>query len=121
MERVLKPAFIKATQKEISQLLGKSQAQQQRRLISPFIYQEPAPFIPCDEWVEEEEDKIFRHVKDAIILPVSDFYGITADTGLDYFRLDIKQRCYNSNDMRDHMCHYLNYFEKFYDSTPRNK
>ena len=116
MERVLKPAFIKATQEEISQLLGKSQAQQQRRLVNPFIYEEPAPFIPCDEWIEEEADKVFRHVKDAIILPVSEFYGITADTELDYFRLDIKQRCYNSNDMRDHMCHYLNYFEKFYDT-----
>ena len=91
--------------------MGTVRAPLQRGLIKT----EPKQFIPCDEWVPQPNDLIFKHIKDAIILPVSDFYGVTDDTEFDYFHLNIKQRCYNSDDMRAHCTHYLNYFEKFYD------
>lgn len=102
------------------------------KLIHPLIKGEKPIFIPVDEWcaikeydpikkeevivdhILAEEDKIFRHTVGAILLPVSQFYGITDSTVLDYFVLTPK-RCYNSKDVRDHCTHYLNYFEKFYD------
>lgn len=118
MERPLKQGFIKIPQRDVVHVLARAQPLQtlvQDVLKKPFTYVEPTPFIPCDEWIPEPEDRIFKHIKDAIILPVSAFYNITDDTELDYFRLDIKQRCYNSDEMREHCTHYLNYFEKFYD------
>ncbi len=86
-------------------------------------------FIPVDEWYCKkakaksgkdevvyclpEEYKIFKHTRGAIILDVSSFYGLK-DTPLDYFYLSPK-RCYNNNDVREHITHYVNYFERFYD------
>ena len=85
--------------------------------LSPFV---PCPvpvFIPCDSWIPLPEDLIFKQVKGAIVVPVSTFYHLRPEEAgeLDYFHLDIKQRCYNSDKMREHTTHYLNYFEKFYD------
>jgi hypothetical protein len=75
-------------------------------------YQKP-PFI--DDWVPEiESDIIFRNVKRYFIAPVSSFWKTEQSVGLDMFDLATK-KCYNSQEMREHMCHYLNYFEKFYD------
>lgn len=72
-------------------------------------------FIPVDEWVPEECDRIFKHTKGAIIAPVSSIFGVTDDNqGFDYFIVSPK-RCYSSLDLREHFTHYLNYFEKFYD------
>lgn len=119
MEQPLKQGFIRVPHQEVvASKLARAQPLQvlaQEALRKPFIYAEPEPFIACDEWEPQPEDRIFKHIKDAIILPVSAFYNITDDTELDYFRLDIKQRCYNSDEMREHCTHYLNYFEKFYD------
>lgn len=70
-------------------------------------------FIPIDEWIPNEEDLVFKHTKNVIILPVSNFYGINIP-GLDYFMVSTK-RCYNSEKVRIHTAHYLNYFNKFYD------
>lgn len=79
--------------------------------IEPVEYLE---FIPIDEWEPSEEDKIFKTVKGAIILNVSEFYGIEMNTNLDAFMLNVK-RSYNDPKMRAHTTQYLNYFEKFYD------
>lgn len=62
------------------------------------------------------EDIIFRHSKGAIILPVSKFFGIEDNKQFDYFILTSK-RCYNNDNMREHICKYLNYFEKYYDTN----
>lgn len=88
-------------------------------LVTPFtrITEKPI-FIPVDEWQPNQEDLIFTHIKGAIVLPVSAFYGIEQNDMLDFFSLTSK-KCYNSDNLREHLCHYLNYFEKFYDTDKR--
>ena len=66
-----------------------------------------------DEWVPTEEDLVFKNIKGACLVPVSEFYNIE-DTKIDYFILSGK-RCYNGQEMRDHFSQYMIYFEKFYD------
>lgn len=81
---------------------------------NPMEIIDPSLFIPVDDWIPlNQNDIIFRSTKGAIILPVSKFYGVS-NTALDYFDMSSK-RCYNGNDTRDHITHYLNYFTKFYD------
>ena len=77
--------------------------------------------IPIDEWDTEQspisdEDRIFRNIKGEIILPISEFFcnGQEESKQLDYFIMNPK-RSYNSDETRNHICKYLNYFEKFYD------
>lgn len=76
--------------------------------------------IPVDLWDSpeypiDEQDRIFRNVKGSIILPISDFFGAQEKSKtLDYFAVSPK-RSYNSDETREHICRYLNYFEKFYD------
>lgn len=67
-----------------------------------------------DEWKPEGEEILFRNIKRYFIAPVSEFYMTEQNSGLDMFDLATK-KCYNSQEMRDHMCLYLNYFERFYD------
>lgn len=76
---------------------------------------EPKEFIKIDDWVPKEEDMIFKQTKGAIILPISKYYNIVGDNKADYFKLNTK-RCYNSDEVRLHICQYMNYFEKFYDT-----
>lgn len=67
-----------------------------------------------DEWCPYPEDRIFTECKNSIILPVSKFFGLKESKVLDSFILTNK-RCYNSEEIRWHICHYLNYFEKYFD------
>ena len=67
-----------------------------------------------DEWCPYPEDEIFTECKNSIILPVSKFFGLKESKVLDSFILTNK-RCYNSEEIRWHICHYLNYFEKYFD------
>lgn len=83
---------------------------------------------PIDLWIPRKEDKIFTHIRGAIIAPIHRFYGLSdtdpANTMLDYFYVTAK-RCYNSDTrmkegklsigFRDHCTTYINYFEKYYD------
>ena len=90
-------------------------SKQKQNLISPFQKSvDIPPFIDVDSWIPNEEDKIFRHVKGSIILPVAEYYGIADNDGLNHFALNSK-KSYNSDHLREHLCHYINYFEKFYD------
>ena len=77
--------------------------------------------IPVDLWDTEkypidEEDRIFKNIKGDIILPIAEFFHKedSAKT-LDYFAVTPK-RSYNSDTTRNHICRYLNYFEKYYDT-----
>lgn len=70
-------------------------------------------FIPVDEWIPEEEDKIFRTCKGALVLPASRYFNVPNES-FDNFILSTK-RCYNGDKMRYHLPLYMNYFEKFYD------
>jgi len=74
---------------------------------------EPQKFIPVDSWKPSEADRIFKATKGSIQLPVSEFYGVKNDA-LNIFVLSPK-KCYNGDSMLEHLPHYLNYFEKFYD------
>lgn len=77
--------------------------------------------IPVDEWDTaenpiDEKDRIFRHARGEVILPIAEFFygGDPNKSALDYFAMQVK-RSYNSDETREHICKYLNYFEKFYD------
>lgn len=69
-----------------------------------------------DEWVPSPEDEIFKHAKNIIFAPLSNFYHIGEDgnQNINYFIINPK-KSYNSDDLRPHTCLYLNYFEKFFD------
>ena len=60
---------------------------------------------------------IFRNVVDDIILPISEFFCDNHENSqtLNYFVMK-RKRAYNSDEMRNHICRYLNYFERFYDT-----
>lgn len=84
---------------------------------------------PIDQWVPKAEDRIFDHIRGAIIVPVHKFFNMPddckANNMFDYFYVTAK-RCYNSDTkikdgqisigFRDHCTNYINYFEKFYDT-----
>lgn len=79
----------------------------------------PDTFIPVDEWDTDEkpasgDDKIFRSSRNQLILPLSEFFNTNKDKQLDYFITKTK-RSYNSDDVRNHICKYMNYFTKFFD------
>lgn len=83
------------------------------------------PFIPVDQWDTEEypisdNDRVFRNIRGEIILPLHELFGDpnapddSQAKQLDYFAMNTK-RSYNSEETREHICRYLNYFEKYYD------
>ena len=90
------------------------------KLIDPITKE-----IPVDEWDTEkfpmdEQDRLFKHIRGEIIIPMSSLFmnpeSINEETKqIDYFAMNSK-RAYNSDDVRNHICRYLNYFEKFYDT-----
>ena len=75
---------------------------------------------PVDQWDTDipisDEDRIFRNVKGEIILPIAEFFCNSDESAkqIDYFIMNSK-RSYNSDEIREHICRYLNYFEKYYD------
>lgn len=71
-------------------------------------------FIPVDEWVPEECDIIFKNVAKCVYVPLSELFVGEKDTFLDFFQMSAK-RCYDGDKVKDHLCHYLNYFLKYYD------
>ena len=75
------------------------------------------PFIPVDKWIiEDKEDELLKSNKGALFAPVTRvLYGVDdPDNRANCFILSPK-KCYNSDEMRPHMCRYINYFEKYYD------
>ena len=74
----------------------------------------PSYWVEVDNWYPLQGEEYFRQTRNAIILPVSEFYGVDSSVMLDNFMLTPK-RCYNSDEIRLHICRYLNYFERFYD------
>ena len=78
--------------------------------------EEEQSFIPVDEWTAEPEDMIFKNVSKCIYVPLSKtLLNQNEDTFLDFFQMSAK-RCYDGNIVKDHLCHYINYYLKFYDT-----
>lgn len=95
--------------------------------MSQLLYRviDKSKHIPVDEWDTEEnpipeEDRVVKSIKGELILPLHELFGnsLTEDNEearqLDYFAMASK-RSYNLDTTRNHICRYLNYFEKFYD------
>lgn len=79
-------------------------------IVSPIVFEE----IPqIDTWVPQDGDKIIDCMKNAVRMPVSKILNVESSF-LDYFIMRPK-KCYNSDDMREHICQVINYFEKYYD------
>ena len=94
-----------------------------------MMYRNDTTQVPIDQWKPMiPEDRVFSHIRGAIIAPVHKFYGMADDDSannmFDYFYVTAK-RCYNSDTkikdgklsigFRDHCTNYMNYFEKYYD------
>lgn len=73
-------------------------------------------FIPVDQWVPAKGDELFKSNKGALYVPVTQaiFNQDDQENPINWFILSPK-KCYNSDEMRPHMCLYINYFEKYYD------
>ena len=71
-------------------------------------------WVPIDSWLPQPQDIIMSHTKNTIYLPVSEFLGCPNSRCLNNFMMTPK-RCYNSDKIREHICSYINYFEKYYD------
>lgn len=69
---------------------------------------------PVDEWQAILDDSYVTHTKNAIMMPISKYFNLEPSLVLDSFMLTPK-RCYNSAEIRKHICLYINYFEKYYD------
>lgn len=68
-----------------------------------------------DQWNPSAEDIYFTNSKDIIVAPVSKFYKLQDNNSrIDYFWIKPK-KSYNSEQLRDHYCLYMNYFEKYFD------
>lgn len=71
-----------------------------------------------DEWTPNQEDIIFGFAKNIITAPIARYFHLdeenTDNQKLNYFILKPKKG-YNSEDLKSHNCHYLNYFSKYYD------
>ena len=77
-----------------------------------------------DEWNPNPEDVFFTNAKNIIMAPIGRYYHIDEtnqentdqphQSRIDFFMINPK-KSYNSDLLRDHTCHYLNYFEKFFD------
>ena len=82
----------------------------------------PVDIFDTPEYPIDESDRLFKNAKGEIILPIHELFGDHNTSGdneqakqLDYFAMHSK-RSYNSDETRDHICQYMNYFEKFYDT-----
>ena len=71
-----------------------------------------------DTWIPNKEDEIFTNSKNVIMAPLNKYYHIEDPEQIDFincFWVNSKKKSYNSDDLRNHYCLYVNYFEKFFD------
>lgn len=81
----------------------------------PIIFNNSNDVPNIDEWeITNKEDIIFSSTKGFIIAPISNCFRVE-DNNLNYFNMSPK-KCYNTEDTRVHICKYLNYFEKYFDT-----
>lgn len=72
------------------------------------------PFV--DKWKPLPTDIVFTNAKNLIMAPIANFYHTeNSDHKINFFMVNPK-KSYNSDELRGHCCHYLNYFIKFFDA-----
>ena len=87
----------------------------QQTPIEPMEFFEKEDRPPIDEWQPTcPEDEVFKTIRGAIVVGVSEYFGMEPNAQFDSFIMSAK-RSYNNTDMRAHTVQYLNYFEKYYD------
>ena len=65
------------------------------------------PFV--DEWQPDQSQILFTNTKNMIIANLADYFHITDKDNSNFincFMVNVK-KSYNSNDLRDHYCHYI--------------
>lgn len=71
-----------------------------------------------DDWRPDPEDILFTNSKNIITAPIARYFhqdeSDPEKQKLNYFIVKTK-KSYNSEDLRNHNNHYLNYFEKYFD------
>lgn len=75
-------------------------------------------FPKLADWKPDGKDLIFTNTKNVIIAPIDSILGLAGTEGADelnYFVVKSK-KCYNSQDLRQHVCMSLNYLEAFFDT-----
>ena len=71
--------------------------------------------VPVDNYIFSPQEQIFTTTKGAIMVPISKFFGLN-DSRIDIFIMSSKsKKCYNSAEVRNHICRYMNFFELKYD------
>lgn len=86
----------------------------EKQLNQPIEFRPREEFIPVDQWTPLPEDEVFKTARGIVMLDVSSAYGMEPNAQLDAFVMSTK-RSYNNPEMRDHICKYLNYLERYYD------
>lgn len=73
------------------------------------------PFV--DAWKPNPEQIIFTHSKNIIMAPLTKLFRVEDDkySKINIFMINTK-KSYNSDVLRAHCCHYLNYFCEFFDT-----
>lgn len=71
-----------------------------------------------DQWKPQAEDELFTNCKNIISAPVASIFQVGDDPKYQKINLFFinPKKSYNSVALRDHICHYMNYFEKYFDS-----
>ena len=92
-------------------------------MVNLFNHFEPdtdKKYANIDDWLPiNQKDNIFQMTKTAIQLPVAKYYNLNMSEyetrAFDNFILVSSKRCYNSPEVKMHICQYLNFFEKYFD------
>lgn len=78
-------------------------------------YEQKFNFVPVDKYIFAPQEQIIQSNKGSFIIPFLPLVNGQNPT-LNIFVTNSKtKKCYNSVEMRNHICRYLNYFIKFYD------
>ena len=80
----------------------------------PWYFADSIDIPEVDYCTLNEEDKLFRITDDHIYVPLHLIFGNSVTDSIDYFDLEAK-RCYKGLAVREHLVHYINYFEKYFD------
>lgn len=68
-----------------------------------------------DKWTPKPNQIIFTNAKNIIMAPLDKYFHLEEGNDKVNFFMVNPKKSYNSDDLRDHCCLYLNYFEEYFD------